>query len=304
MHDPNRVSATISMILGAFCFALMAAMTTSLADKVSWPVIGSARSLVALVFAVSVARLAGSKLVVLRPRALWLRSLAGGTSLLCNFYAMTHMPLADAVTLLYLHPLWMPFLSWAFFNYRVKWGDLLAVACGMTGVVLIVGPRFSSLGVPTAAALLGSAATAFAMVGLHSVRGVGTWAIVAHFSGVSSIIALSACLFVPPLHPYSELQARSVVVLGGIGLCGAIAQFFMSRAYRKGHPTWVGVVGLSQVAFAAVIDKLVWDRAFSPGMLLGMALILAPSGWLLAGRTGTTAEGDLPADSEPDGVRT
>ena len=50
------------------------------------------------------ARSSGSELVVWRPRTLWVRSLAGSCSLACNFYALTRLPIADAITLFSVQP--------------------------------------------------------------------------------------------------------------------------------------------------------------------------------------------------------
>jgi drug/metabolite transporter (DMT)-like permease len=292
-------NAVVWMVSGAFLFALMAAMTRFLADDVSWAAIASVRSLIAFVFAALGVLIAGSKLVVWRPRTLWVRSLAGSTSLLCAFFAMTHLPLADSVTLFYLQAIWIPCLSWLFLRYAITPRDLLAVASGIIGVVLIVQPHFTSTGVATVVAVLGSVAAAAAMIGLHRVRGVDTWAIVAHFSGVSSVVAVCGWLVVPEPLPFAEWHLKSFVVLGGIGVCGVLAQFCMTKSYAKGNPTWVGVAGLSQVVFAAGLDMLIWRRSFSLYAILGMVLITAPSAWLMTRRVDMQIENAPETEGKP-----
>ncbi len=64
-----------------------------------------------VVVAAGLARLAGAPLAFWRPRALWVRSLAGSFSLVCNFYALSTLPVADAVTLMNVQPLWVV-LTW------------------------------------------------------------------------------------------------------------------------------------------------------------------------------------------------
>ncbi len=292
-------NAVVWMVSGAFLFAFMAAMTRFVADDVSWAAIASARSLIAFIFAASGVLVAGSKFVVWKPRTLWLRSLAGSTSLLCAFFAMTHLPLADSVTLFYLQAIWTPCLSWLFLKYAITAGDLLAVASGITGVVLIVQPQFTSTSVATVVAVLGSVAAAAAMIGLHRVRGVDAWAIVAHFSGVSSIAAVCLWLVMPEPLPVVNWHLKSFIVLGGIGVCGVLAQFCMTKAYAKGNPTWVGVAGLSQVVFAAGLDMLIWRRSLSLYAILGMVLITAPSAWLMTRRVEMQIEIAPAIEGEP-----
>src|SRR5690349_9052119 len=77
------------MIASAFLFALMAALTHALGSRCDWLAIASVRGLFMFVSAVVVARAAGVELVVWRPGTLWVRSLTGSFSLVCNFYAMT-----------------------------------------------------------------------------------------------------------------------------------------------------------------------------------------------------------------------
>ena len=268
-------NAVIWMISGAFLLALMAAMTRFLADDVSWAVIASARSFIAFIFAASSVSIAvpnsSSGNLGRSGSGAW----RAAKAYYAAFFAMTHLPLADSVTLFFLQAIWIPCLSWLFLKYAMTFGDMLAVASGISGVVLIVQPQFTSTGVATFVAVLGSVMAAAAMIGLHRVRGVDTWAIVTHFSGVSSVAAICCWLIVPERLPFAEWQLRSFVVLGGIGVCGVLAQFCMSRAYANGNPTWVGVAGLSEVVFAAVLDALIWKRSFSLYAILGMVLITA-----------------------------
>src|SRR5262249_34778712 len=100
------------MLASSLAFALMAALTRALGPDCHWSVIATARALGVLVLAVLAARALGVPLILWRPRSIWLRSIAGTVSLLCNFFAMTRLPLADSVTLLNLYPLWIAVLSW------------------------------------------------------------------------------------------------------------------------------------------------------------------------------------------------
>ena len=71
------------MLIGSIFFAAMGLFTESLGDEYSFTWLAVIRSVLALVFAVALAKSAGVKLVYFRPRTLWMRSLAGSCAMLC-----------------------------------------------------------------------------------------------------------------------------------------------------------------------------------------------------------------------------
>ena len=77
-----------------------------------WQLIAAARAGLALVFAALLAWFGGVRLVFLRPRTLWMRSIAGSISLVCGFYALSRMPVADVLTVTNMFPIWVALLSW------------------------------------------------------------------------------------------------------------------------------------------------------------------------------------------------
>ena len=70
--------------------------------------------------------------------------------------------------------------------------------------------------------------------------------------------------------------------LGGLGLAATVGQWFLTKAFAFGSPAKVSVVGLVQVVMGMALDVFLFDRTFSPPTLLGIALILAPTAWLMA----------------------
>jgi drug/metabolite transporter (DMT)-like permease len=73
-----------------------------------------------------------------------------------------------------------------------------------------------------------------------------------------------------------------VLFLLGVGATATVGQFFLTRAFAAGTPSRVSVVSLSQVVLAMGLDVVLWDKTFSPGMLLGTALVLAPGAWVMS----------------------
>jgi len=305
--------ASASMIGSAFCFATMGALTHALGPRCDWLVVALVRALMMLATAATLARLAGAPLALVRPRALWVRSLAGSFSLVCNFYALAKLPVADAVTLMNVQPLWVVLLAAVLAR---RWPGLavgLGVACGLGGVALIERPHLSGDRLAAGVALLSSFSSAVAMMGLHRVRHLDTRAVVAHFAGVASLVSL-AWLGARGTALSPGFWAPSTLgMLLGVGVTGTLGQVLLTRAYSSGAPGKVAVVGLTQVIFALGFDVAIWGRGVTPPALVGFALVLAPTTWLSvrAARSlpktpeGVEEEAEtvLPADETPVGPK-
>jgi drug/metabolite transporter (DMT)-like permease len=277
------------MLAGCFAFAWMGTFAHLLgAGACDWRIIALARSLLALLFALSLARLAGARLVLWRPGILWLRSCAGSLSLLCTFFALSRLPPSEVLTLTNTFPIWVALLSWPLLHERPSAATWVAAGCGVLGVFLIqqpgsaVSPEYR-FAVPLA--LIAAFTSAVAMLGLHRLKGLDAWAIVVHFSGVSTAFVLVSWLFgpVPPVE--QVLDARLALLLVGVGAAATVGQLCLTRAFTSGQPARVSVVGLAQIVFALALDALFVDLDFNPTRLAGIGLVVAPTAWMMAART-------------------
>jgi len=272
--------ASTSMVGSALAFATMGALVHALGSRTDWLTVALVRAVVMLVTAATLARASGARLAIWRPGTLWVRSLAGSFSLVCNFYALARLPVADAVTLMNVHPLWIVLISAAVLRRSPSPAEAVGVACGLAGVVLIERPQPGMDRLAAAVAVLSSASTAVAMLGLHRLRHLDTRAVVAHFAGVASLIS-AAWLLIRGQAPLPSLFERdTLLMLLGVGTTGTIGQILLTRAYAAGPPAKVAVVGLTQVVFAMGFDVALWGRTLTPITLAGFALVLAPTTWL------------------------
>ena len=182
--------ASAWMLGGAITFATMGALVHALGPRCDWLVVATVRALVMFASSMILARLAGARLPLWRPRTLWVRSLAGSFSLVCNFYALARLPVAEAVTLSNLHPLWIVLITASVARRAPSMGEALMLASGLVGVFLIESPRLEGDRLAVVVALLSSMSTAVAMLGLHRLRAIDARAVVAHFAGVASVLSL------------------------------------------------------------------------------------------------------------------
>lgn len=290
-----KARPAVWMIAGAFLFATMGTLTHALGSRCDWLFIALSRAIFMLIATVSLAWTSGARLAVLRPKTLWIRSLAGSFSLVCNFYAMTRLPVADVLTLTNTHPLWIVVLTAVLWRRRPRSTEIVGIVVGLVGVALIQKPTMEGNRVAVFIALAGAFSTAAAMLGLHRLRDLDSKAIVAHFAGVATLIAGIWSIARRSQGTPLVFEPATIWLLLGVGVTGTLGQLFLTKAYASGAPTRVAVIGLSQVVFAVIFDVVVFKRVLTPFSLLGFALVLGPTA-LLSRSPAAPVEEEIDAD--------
>ena len=274
------------MLWASLGFAIMAAATHWAGERCDWQLVVVARASLALLFAGIIAKAGGVKLVFRGSKTLWVRSLAGSASMLCNFYALAHLPVSDTLTLMNTSPIWVTLLLWLVFQQRPTTGIIGAALTSVAGIALIQQPHFQSGKFACLMALCGAFFTSIAMLGLNRLRHVDPRAIVVHFSGVASLATLLFFWLTNRKDYSAQLNDKSVwLALLVVGLAGVAGQIGMTLAFGKGHASRVSVIALTQILFGLVFDTLFWNRPLNVVSLLGMVLVIIPTAWLILGET-------------------
>lgn len=278
----NDAQAYLWMVWGAFAFASMGALGHLAGDRCSWQTVALARTALAFIFSLIFALSTGVKLFFWRPRTLWVRSLSGSLGILCSFYALTHLPISTSLTLSSTVPIWTALLAWLLLGYRPTLQIWVAIAAAIAGVVLIQRPYLRGGNLAGLAALGHAFFWAIGMIGLNRLSWIDPRAIVTHFAGVSTFVALIFFLLTGADVGPSILDNKALLLmLTGVGVTGTIGQLGMTRAFALGHPSKVAVVGLTQIVFACLFDVIVWKHHFDLLTICGILLVTAPTAWLL-----------------------
>lgn len=269
------------MLSGSFSFTLMAEFAHVLTRACDWQLVAVARAGLVALLAAGIAGAAGAQLVFW-PWRLWVRSVAGSCSMVCTFYAFAKLPAADVLTLTNTYPIWVAVLSWPLYGRPPGAKMLLAIGVGIVGVVLVEQPHLESGNFGVYSALAAALLTAVAMLGLHSLKGIDPRAIVVHFSGVATVVCLAA-YFVGPVERDLASAAEPGVLLrlAGMAVTATVGQLFLTLAFGGGAPAKVSVVGLSQIVMGLAFDAYLWGREVNAVALVGTALVIAPTAWLL-----------------------
>ena len=129
------------IVLSAFCFACMSLFVRLSGDL---PSIQKSffRNLIAFIFAVSI--IWKNRVPVRIPKdsilSLILRSAAGTIGIFCNFYAVDHLPVADASMLNKLSPFFVVIFSYLILKEKVKWYQSLCILIAFIGSLFVTKP--------------------------------------------------------------------------------------------------------------------------------------------------------------------
>ncbi len=285
LHTIDR-AAYFHMLWASLAFAVMAAVSHLAGERCDWQLVVVARAAVAFCFSLLIAKAFGVKLVLFGSRTLWVRSLAGSTGMLCNFYALAHLPVSDTLTLMNTAPIWVTLFLWLVFKQKPTPGIAMAVLISVIGIVLIQQPHFQDGKFACLMALCGAFCTSIAMLGLNRLHHIDPRAIVVHFSGVASVATILFLLATNLKDHSAQLSDKfTLLLLVLVGMAGVAGQIGMTQAFAKGHASKISVVALSQILFGLVFDVLFWNHPLNAVSLLGMVLVIVPTAWLILGRT-------------------
>lgn len=273
------------MLTSASAFACMSELAGALQGRCHWMITALARTSLVLVFVLILARAHGTKLVLWGPRTLWMRSLTGSISLLCSFYALHALPPSDAIAITNTFPIWVAVLSWPILGERPRWEVWVAVLCSVVGAVMMNRPTSGEMNLGVLAACVSSFLSGLVVIGLNLLHRVPSQAIVVHFSAVATLFTLAA---LPQANvawsDFTGLGPTTIGLLLALGAAATVGQLFLTKAFAAGPASKVAVVALTQVVFCALFEFGILNRSFHWNTILGMILVIVPTGWMMLRR--------------------
>ena len=284
----GRAKGALAMTASAFGFAAMGACVR-LADDFGAPVSSFQKSffrnVVALaislfVFARSVpAGGTGRGLRRYLPRlgrsGSWLllaRSVIGTCGIFANFYALSHVPIAEAQTLNKTAPFFTVAFAWMFLGEKACPRQVLALLAAFAGVTLVAKPGFAGAAAfPLFIGLLGGACAGGAYACLRALRrrGVPPAFIVLFFSAFS---CLASVPFIAA--DYTPMTVSQTLILFGAGVGAAVGQFGITAAYGFAAPREIAVYDYSSILFAGVLGFALFGQVPDALSFAGFALVV------------------------------
>ena len=275
----SRYKGIVFIVCSAFCFALMNLFVRLSGDL---PSVQKSffRNLVAFFFALILMKrdhvgFSGKK------ENLWplfLRSAFGTIGILCNFYAVDHLVLADASMLNKMSPFFAILFSMLILKESLSVKQALAVFGAFAGSLLIIKPTGFDFQNPAAVVgLLGGmgAGIAYTFVRILGKRGEAGPFIVCFFSGFSTLMLLP--VFILNYHSMTPWQLGSLL-MAGVAATGG--QFGITAAYCYAPARDISVYDYSQIVFSAILGFFLFGQLPDVYSWLGYAVICAMAVWM------------------------
>ena len=283
MSDPNthpaphqNRRAAVESFFSALAFATMSTMVHGLGEQIAWPVVAFVRTVITFGIVLVMLRVTGAPLIVRGTPVLWVRSLVGTLGIFSTFYALTHMYVTDAVTIISTNPIWVMLILAVGFNHRLPWVVIVDVFLAVAGVFVMLRPTFDADMIPMLAAVAAAFASAVVKVSLSRLGNLHTLSVVTHHTGVASFITLVVSFtLVERIVLVDHMSPAVWWLLIPAGILGTAAQLLMTSAYGRGNTMMITLVSLSNIAFAAVYDVIFWDRTFDLWHAVGALMIAA-----------------------------
>ena len=225
------------------------------------------------------------------PRLQLLRGLLAAGGMFLFVAGLRHLPLADAVAILFAAPLFSFVLAIVLLGEGLSTRRILAALTGFAGIVVMARPGTPHftwiLLLPLGGALCG---------GLREV-------ITRHLShrdpSSSTYLAGTAVVMVASLASIAfgwELpNVQQLLLLGLAGVLVGFAEYFMIEAYRNAEVTLVAPFVYTSMVWASLFGFLIFGTVPAPAVVAGAVLIIASGLYLFraesAVRTAATSRG-------------
>ena len=276
MNNNNILKGIFCIIIAGFGFALMSLFVKLSGDIPSMQK-GFFRNIIA-VFISSIPLIKHWRFInIPRNNTGWLvlisRSVFGTIGLVLNFYAISHISLADSSIIQKLSPFIIIILSYIFFKEEMTKFQVFAIIIAFIGITLIIKPSGNNIiSMGALAALLGAlcagiAYTCVRYLGTHNISGEF---IIFFFSSLSSLMLLPYLILDYRTMTYYQL---SMLILAGIS--ATIGQYGVTFAYKFAAAKNISVFDYSQVLFSGIFGYMFFGEFPDFQSLIGYIIVIS-----------------------------
>lgn len=202
---------------------------------------------------------------------LLMRSFCGTVGLICNFYAVDHMNIADANILNKLSPFFAILMSYFILKEKANKVEWACVVVAFIGAVFVVKPAFNMQFVNAMIGVIGGlgAGIAYTFVRKLGKKGERGPIIVMVFSTFSCLCTLPFLI-----SEFQPMKAVQLLCLLMAGVSAAGGQIFITKAYTKAPAKKISVFDYTQVLFAALLGFVFFGQIPDWMSLVGYLIII------------------------------
>ena len=205
-----------------------------------------------------------------------MRSAIGVLSMFCNFWSIKHLPLAQAIALIYSSPIFVTVAAVFWLGERVRLRRWLAVVAGFAGVLLIVRPWSQAFSFAALVAVATAMLNALVAVQIKEL---------ARSDGPDTIVLWTYLFWVPLslLPALLEWHAPGGIAwlwLLATGVLGTFGQLLWTRALKLGDVSALTPISFMQLPVVAVAGWWLFDETPGRWTAIGAGVIFAANAYI------------------------
>lgn len=232
----------------------------------------------------------------LRPVHPWwtaLRSVCVAVTGFATFYAFSVLPMAQVYALVFAAPLLITVLSIPILGESVGVRRLVAVAIGLSGVIVVLQPGAAPLSLGHLAGVTAAVSGALGSVVVRRIGRDERGAVLLVFPMMTNIVIMGAMLpFV-----YRPMPVLHLGALAAIAALAFLASNFLIAAYRNGEAVVVAPMQYSQIVWATAFGAILFGEAPGFWVLVGGSIIVASGIYIVLREERTTRTTSRPVQS-------
>lgn len=269
---PPATKGMVWALTGIFLFTLLGAVVKVLGGRLDSFQIAFFRSFGAFVALLPVVFITGPRQAFYTKRLgrHLSRSLTGVAAIACGFYALVHLPLADVTALGFTKPLFLVPLAALLLGETVRWRRTLAILVGFCGVLIMARPGQSGFDPTLGVALADAFISTFSAIHVKKLAETERpLTMVIYLSLFASIF-----LLIPALVFWQAPTGEEYLLLGAIGLLGALGQACIVCAYKTGEATAITSLEYAKLPLAVFLGWIMFAELPDLWSLCGAIIII------------------------------
>lgn len=273
-RNSKPVQGALLLALSALLFSLMGVLIREVSSAAGNEAVVFFRNLIGVLAFLPLVLLKGvAPLSTQRLKSHLWRSGFGLLAMYCFFYAIAHLPLADAMVFTYSAPVFTPLIAWWWLKEPLTRRMQLTSLVGFAGVLLVAKPSGALFDSLSLVGLAASILAAFAFVSIREMSDTEpAFRMVFYFALFSTLGST-----VPFVLTWQPLSNSTLLLLVAVGVMATISQLAMSKAYTLAPPGLIGPFAYLAIVFSGLLAWLRWGETPDLWSIIGTLLIFGAS---------------------------
>ncbi|MFD0726287.1 DMT family transporter [Lysobacter brunescens] len=204
------------------------------------------------------------------------RCLIGVVSMMAGFWAIGHLPLAQAVALSYSTPIFVTIAAVLFLHEQVRARRWIAVGLGFVGVLIIVRPGSASFSAGTLVALVAAVLSGVVSIQIKQLSQVDP---------ADRIVFLTTLIWVPmsllpALTVWEWPQGITWLWVIAAGAMGTAGHMLWTRALKLGDVSALTPISFTQLPIVAIAGWLLFQEPVDRWTAIGALVIFSANAYI------------------------